>query len=294
MGEIEKQLEGDVKNLNSPISPGREKLRALLEKHEPVLILMDEVLKYATKARGIKVGDTNLASQTITFLQELTETVKSLNNTLLVMTLPASVLEYEDEEVAEELLTKLQKVAGRVEKIYTPVSGEEIYEVIRRRLFQRIDEEEVKNIVDEFIDYYEREGILINKSQYREKMIKSYPFHPEVIDLFHHRWGSILTFQRTRGVLRILSLVIYKLKDSSIPLIRPCDFDLSFGELVEELIKHTGNEYESVLSADITANNSNAKKVDESLGDTYKGLKLGTKVATTIFLYSFSEEKLRA
>ncbi len=287
-GEIEKQLEGEVKNLNSPISPGREKLRALLEKHEPVLILMDEVLKYATKARGIKVGDTNLASQTITFLQELTETVKSLNNTLLVMTLPASVLEYEDEEVAEELLTKLQKVAGRVEKIYTPVSGEEIYEVIRRRLFQRIDEEEVKNIVDEFIDYYEREGILINKSQYREKMIKSYPFHPEVIDLFHHRWGSIPTFQRTRGVLRILSLVIYKLKDSSIPLIRPCDFDLSFGELAEELIKHTGNEYESVLSADITANNSNAKKVDESLGDTYKGLKLGTKVATTIFLYSFS------
>ena len=287
-GEIEKQLEGDIKTLNSPISPGREKLRTLLKKHEPVLILMDEVLAYVVKARGIKVGDTNLASQTIAFLQELTETVKSLSNTLLVMTLPASVLEYADEEVAEELLTKLQKVAGRVEKIYTPVSGEEIYEVIRRRLFQRIDEEEVKNIVDEFIDYYEREGILINKSQYREKMLKSYPFHPEVIDLFHHRWGSIPTFQRTRGVLRILSLAIYKLKDSSIPLIRPCDFDLSFEELAEELIKHTGKEYESVLSADITANNSNAKKVDESLGDTYKGLKLGTKVATTIFLYSFS------
>jgi len=287
-GEIEKQLEGEVKTLSSPISPGREKLRALLEKHEPVLILMDEVLEHVVKARGVKVGDTNLASQTIAFLQELTETVKSLNNTLLVMTLPASVIEFADEEIAEELLTKLQKVAGRVERIYTPVAGEEIYEVIRRRLFQRIDEEEVKSIVDEFIDYYEREGILINKSQYREKMIKSYPFHPEVIDILHHRWGSIPTFQRTRGVLRILSLVIYRLKDSSIPLIRPCDFDLSFGELAEELIKHIGKEYESVLSADIIANNSNAKKVDESLGDAYKGLKLGTKVATTIFLYSFS------
>ncbi|CAB3287634.1 protein of unknown function [Methanocaldococcus lauensis] len=177
-GEIEKQLEGEIKTLNSPISPGSEKLRALLKKHETVLILMDEVLAYVVKARGIKVGDINLASQTIAFLQELTETVKSLSNTLLVITLPASVLEYADEEVAEELLAKLQKVVGKIEKIYTPVSGEEIYEVIRRRLFQRIDEEDVKNIVDEFIDYYEREGILINKSQYREKMIKSYPFHP--------------------------------------------------------------------------------------------------------------------
>lgn len=293
-GEIEKQLEGEIKTLSSPISPGREKLRALLEKHEPVLILMDEVLEYVVKARGVKVGESNLASQTIAFLQELSETVKSLNNTLLVITLPASIIEYADEEVAEELLTRLQQVIGRVEKIYTPVVGEEIYEIIRKRLFQRIDEEEVKNIVDEFIDYYEREGILINnKSQYREKMIKSYPFHPEVVDVLHYRWGSIPTFQRTRGVLRILSLVTYKLKDSSIPLIRPCDFDLSFGELAEELIKHIGKEYESVLSADITANNSNAKKVDELLGDTYKGLKLGTKVATTIFLYSFSGGEIK-
>ena len=102
-------------------------------------------------------------------MQELTETVKSLDRTLLVITLPSSVMEYPDEERAEELLTKLQKVAGRVEKIYSPVSGDEIYEVIRRRLFSRVDETEAKEIVDEFIDYYEREGIIIEKSEYREK-----------------------------------------------------------------------------------------------------------------------------
>ncbi len=294
-GEIEKQLEGEIKELDQPIAPGRENLRKVLEKHQPVLILMDEVLEYVAKAAGIKtgykelkVGDTNLAAQTIAFMQELTETVKSLDKALLVVTLPASVMEYPDEEKAEALLSKLQKVAGRVEKIYAPVSGDEIYEVIRRRLFSNVDEIAAKEIVNEFIEYYEREGIVIDKAEYREKMLRSYPFHPEVIDLFHRRWGSLPTFQRTRGVLRILSLAVYKLKDSSIPLIRPCDFDLSFDELSEELIKHIGREYESVLRADITAKDANSKKVDRSLGSTYQGLKLATKLASAIFLYSFS------
>ncbi len=293
--EIERQLEGEVKKLKSPVSPGRERLREVLEKHQPLLILIDELLEYIAKAAGIKagyrelkVGDTNLAAQTIAFMQELTETMKSLDKALLVVTLPSSVMEYPDEEAAEKMLAKLQKVAGRVEKIYTPVAGEEIYEVIRRRLFRSIDEETAKEIVNEYIDYYEKEGIVVDKAEYRSKMLRSYPFHPEVIDVLHHRWGSIPTFQRTRGVLRILSLAVYRLKDSQIPLIHPSDFDLSYGELAEELIKHVGREYESVLSGDITARDSNAKKVDRTLGGTYQGLKLGTKLATAIFLYSFS------
>ena len=293
--EIERQLEGEVKKLKSPVSPGRERLREVLERHQPILILIDELLEYMAKAAGIKagyrelqVGDTSLAAQTIAFIQELTETVKSLERAMLVVTLPSSVIEYPDEEAAERMLAKLQKVAGRVERIYTPVAGEEIYEVIRRRLFRAIDEEAAKEIVNEYIDYYEKEGIVIDKAEYRRKMLRSYPFHPEVIDVLHHRWGSIPTFQRTRGVLRILSLVVYRLKDSYISLIHPSDFDLSYEELAEELIKHIGREYESVLSGDITAKDSNAKKVDRTLSGTYHGLKLGTKLATAIFLYSFS------
>jgi len=49
-GEIEKQLEGEIKELNTTVSPGREKLRELLSRHQPLLILMDEVLQYVTKA----------------------------------------------------------------------------------------------------------------------------------------------------------------------------------------------------------------------------------------------------
>lgn len=294
-GEIERQLEGKIEKLSQPIAPGREALRELLSKHQPLLILMDEILVYVAKSAGIavnskeiKIGETNLANQTIVFIQELTETVKSLEKALLVVTLPSSVMEYPDEEKAELLLSKLQKVAGRVEKIYYPVRGDEIYEVIRRRLFSRVDERYAKEIVNEFLEYYEREGILIEKAEYREKMLKSYPFHPEVIDIFDRRWGSLPKFQRTRGVLRILSLAVHRLKDSSIPLIRPSDFDMSFDELRQELVKFVGTEFESVLRADITENDSNCEKVNKSLGDAYRGMKLATKIASAIFLYSFS------
>lgn len=63
---------------------------------------------------------------------------------------------------------------------------------------------------------------------------------------------------------------------------------MSFDELAEELIKHIGREYESVLRADITARDSNSKRVDKTLGSTYQGLKLATKLASAIFLYSSS------
>ena len=289
-GEIEKQLTGEVNLLKGQTAPGREKLKNLLRKRQPLLILMDEILQYTTKSAGIKVGSSNLASQTIAFMQELTETVSVIPKSILVLTLPSSLIEHYDEN-AEKLFKQLQKVVGRMEKVFTPVRDEEIAEVIRRRLFNSINEREASEIIDEFLDYAEKERILlegVEKSVYREKFKASFPFQPEVIDVLYKRWGSFPTFQRTRGVLRILALVVHSLKSSKAPFIRLADFDLENDDIRRELIKHIGQEFDSVIAADITSYNSGAKKVDKSLGPAYSSYSFGTKVATTIFMYSFS------
>jgi hypothetical protein len=288
--EIEKQLTGEVEKLKGKTSPGREKLREILNAHQPLLILMDEVLQYTTKASGVKVGDSNLASQVLAFIQEFTGTVKTLDKTFLILTLPSSVLEHYDEN-AEKLFQQLQKIVGRMEKVYTPVAEEEISNIIRRRLFSSIDEKETRNAIEEFLDFAEKEKILpesVEKLNYREKFIKSFPFQPEVIDILYKRWGSYPTFQRTRGVLRLLALVIYSLKDSKNSFIRLGDFDLKNDEIRRELIKHIGQEFDSIIAADITLADSGAKKVDRGLGDAYISYFFGTKSATTIFMYSFS------
>jgi len=287
---LEKQLTGEIKNFKGQVSPGKEKIRNLLNENQPVLILMDEVLEYATKAAGVRVAESSLAYQTIAFMQELTEVIGTLKNASLIITLPSSIIEHYDEN-AERLFSQLQKVSGRVEKIYTPVQDREITRIIRRRLFSNIDEQEVKKIISNFMKYTEKEGLLpagVEPGEYRERFLSSYPFVPEVVDVLYHRWGSFPSFQRTRGVLRLLSLVIYTLKGSSLPYLSLADFDLSNQEIRQELLKHIGAEFNGVIAADLTDPDAGAKKVDRSLGDAYRGLNIGTRAATSIFMYSFS------
>jgi len=288
--ELERQLTGKIEITKGNTAPGKDKLIKLLSENTPVLILMDEVLEYATKAAGIKVGDSNLASQTFAFIQELTSAVATTGNALLVLTLPSSILEHYDEN-AEKMFQQLQKITGRMEKIYTPVEDEEIEQVVRARLFSKTDEkEEAKKVVDEFVEYAKNEGLLSGDEvvEYRNRFLKSYPFKPEVIDILYKRWGSFPTFQRTRGVLRLLSLVVHDLLDKSIPFIRLGDFNLNNNELRRELIKHIGQEWDGIIAQDITSKGSGAKKVDDSLGSSYKPYRLGTVVSTTIFMMSFS------
>ncbi|MBO8151135.1 MAG: ATP-binding protein [Candidatus Marinimicrobia bacterium] len=287
--ELERQLTGKIVITKGNVAPGKEKIINLLSENSPVLILMDEILEYITKAAGIKIGDSNLASQTLAFTQELTAAVATVGNALLVLTLPSSVLEHYDEN-AERMFQQLQKITGRIEKIYTPVEDEEIEHVVRTRLFSKIDEKESKKVVDMFLEYARNEGLLSGDeaTNYRDKFLRSYPFKPEVVDILYKRWGSFPTFQRTRGVLRLLSLVVHDLLDNNIPFIRLGDFNLSNDEIRRELIKHIGQEWDSIIAQDITSKESGAKKVDDALGSSYKPYSLGTAVSTTIFMTSFS------
>jgi hypothetical protein len=66
------------------------------------------------------------------------------------------------------------------------------------------------------------------------------------------------------------------------------DFDLANQEIRQELLKHIGSEFNSIIAADIVDVAAGSGKVDLSLGKAYQGLRLGSRVATTIFLYSFS------
>lgn len=289
-GMLEEQLTGERRYFTGLVSLGRDALHDLLSPRQPTLILMDELLEYVTKAAGVPVAASTLAAQTIAFVQELTEVAGTIPGVCLVITLPSSVLEHFDEG-AERLFQQLQRVSGRVERIYTPVQEHEITQVVRHRLFSDLDEHKMHQVIDRFMEYASREGLLpagVEVSQYRQRFVASYPFLPEVIDVLYHRWGSFSSFQRTRGVLRLLALVVHSLKDSAQPYITLADFDLSNQEIRRELLKHIGQEYDSVIASDITGADAGARKINDELGKAYQGLNLGTRVATTVFMHSFS------
>lgn len=286
-GMIEEQLTGKVQKMAGDVSPGGEVLRSVLDTNQPVIVLMDEILEYLTKAAGVKVLDSTLAQQTLAFMQELTEVAGTLEKVCVVITLPSSRLEHLD----ENLFQQLQKKIGRTEKVYTPVHEDEITGVIRRRLFASIDEQSAAAVVESYLEYADKEGILpagVELSEYRTRFQDSYPFLPEVVAILYQRWGSFPMFQRTRGVLRLLSLVIYSLKDSRSSYMSLADFDLSKDDIRRELVKYIGGEYDSVIAADITNPDSGSKKVDKSIGKSIQGLQLATRASTSIFMYSFS------
>ena len=293
-GMIEKQLCGKIDKLSGNLAPGREKLREVLSKHKSVLILIDELLPYVSVAAGVKISDTTLATQTITFIQQLSEVISTLDRVCVVASFPASVIEMADKQTADELLQKIRKVSSRKERKITPIDPNDVPNIIRARLFSTLEkniEEGAEKIISNFVDYCDRESILPSDKtvkQYRDEFRQTYPFLPQIIDVLYHNWGTFPSFQRTRGVLRLLSLLINSLKDSEKSYITLSDFDLENDEIRRELLEHIGNPIDSVVTKDITDSDSGAKRTDQDISSTYKGLHLGTRAATAIFMCSFS------
>lgn len=286
--ELERQLTGNVKELKGKTVPSGEKIRKLLEDHQPLVLLIDELIEYLIPAQGIVIGNTTFESQVLSFIKRLSEEVKSLDKTVLISTSP-SKSQYSESE--QDLLHRLKERLGRVKTPYTPVEPNEIVDIIRKRLFTDITEEYVNEIALNTLEYFKSENIIPTDEEpleYLERFKKSYPFLPDVIDCFYHKWGSFPTFQRTRGVLRLLSLIIFSLKDSNVEYITLSDIDLDSPKLRRELLDHIGNEFDSIIDADITGENSVSKKVDKSLKGDYRGLQIASKSSISIFLSSFS------
>ena len=293
-GKIEEQLDGRIDVLSGQLAPGREKLERVLEKHGPVLILIDEMVQHATVAAGVRLGDTTLAAQIIAFVQQLSEVASTLSRLCVVASLPASVYEMPDRKTAEDLLRMIRKVSGRKERKITPVDPDDIPNIIRSRLFSSTEDEIREGsaeAISGFVDYCEKESILPpgkTAVQYRKEFEGTYPFLPQVFEVLYHNWGSFSSFQRTRGVLRLLSLVVYSLKDSDRQYITLSDFDLKDDEIRRELLEHIGDEFDSVISKDVTDSDSGARRADLGGGQAHRGLRLGTRAAVAIFMCSFS------
>lgn len=294
-GVIEEQLTGKIDRLGGQVSHGGEALRRVLEGHGgPVLILIDELLQYISRADGIKVNDTTLATLTIAFVQELSEAAGSLDNVCVIVTLPSSTNEQFDNDRFAQLYDKLRKVAGRTRDTITPVSDSDIPRIIRQRLFSTADAEIRKgaeSIVKDFADYCDSEGLVPEgkqPSEYRDDFLNSYPFLPQVIDVLYHRWGTIPQFQRTRGVLRLLSLVVGSLSKSNKQFISLGDFDLGNDAIRQELVEYLEPEFNGVIAKDITGDGSGASKVNRMVPDKFRGKALGTRAASAIFMYSHS------
>ena len=311
-GELAWQLGGPegyerVRNADiQMVAPTAQDIKPIIEGASPALILIDELADYCNRASGKVVGSGTLFTQTNSFIQTLTEVVASVPKTVLICTLPASAREVASSEIGQEILSALETRVVRVGSSVKPVDDEEIYEVVRRRLFDRITNYDViEQVARKYKDmYHNRRDSLpaeADRVAYVERIKKSYPFHPELIDLFHIRWGSDSKFQRTRGVLRLLASIVKDLwsRKSSLAgtqaLIQTSDVRLeNLPTLQSQITSLMGSQWDSVMHADVFGTISNAYKLDEqNVGNHIGEYHLATAVTTTVLMASIGSSSQR-
>ncbi|MDL1895124.1 ATP-binding protein [Anaerolineae bacterium CFX7] len=277
----------------------------ILQRAAPCLILLDEIADYCVGASAVPVGASTLADQTISFIQQLTEAVQNVSGAVVVATLPASHLEVASSEKGAEILQRLEKRFGRMGADIKPVADDEIYQVVRRRLFENIgDAQEHAKIAAAYLAFYKQHEKEIpndaTKASYQERLVRAYPFHPELIDALYLRWGAHPDFQRTRGVLRLLASIVSDLwqrrdtNTQSQPLIQPCHIRWTLDALQSNLTRLWGASYQSVVAADVIGERANAALLDEEKGDEYAREKIVQGLAAAILLGSFGGQAERA
>lgn len=304
-GEIAYQLGGKEayekirQNDIERTAPSAMLFKPIIENCTPCMILIDELADYCAKASAKRVGQGTLFNQTNSFIQTLTEVVSSVPRSVLIVTLPASATEVAAAAIGQEVLSSLETRVVRVGTSVKPVDDEEIFEVVRRRLFEQIiDTSVIDKVAKKYQDmYHNRRGDLppqCDNLAYANRIRKSYPFHPELIDMFRLRWGNDPRFQRTRGVLRLLASIVQDLwqRRNSLTgtqaLIHTSDLNLeNLSTLTGTINNLMGANWETVMHADVYGTSSNAYKLDnqETTGAAFT-YHITQGVATTLLLAS--------
>lgn len=285
-------------------SPG-DMLRQLFIEYGPCLILIDEWVAYARQLHD--QGDLPAGSfeTQFTFAQVLTESAKLAKNCLVVISLPASDTgvsphaQADDVEVGgqrgREALDRLRNVVGRVESPWRPASAEESFEIVRRRLFQPLaDPARFKDrdvVARAFADLYRTQQAEFppecREADYEKRIKAAYPIHPEIFDRLYNDWSTLVKFQRTRGVLRLMAAVIYSLwvKGDKNPLILPANISIDDTRVQFELTRYLSDNWVPAIEKDVDGPSSLPLRLDSELPNLGK-LSACRRVARTIYMGS--------
>ena len=285
------------------VAPGADAIVELL-KRGPSLILVDELLEYLISTGGVRVEKTTLRDETLSFLKRLTVAVGNVDDAVLVYSLQSSKresLEY------TSLLHTVEHLAARKDQRREPVEGNEVLNVIQRRLLARTPDEAVATSVAEahrqvFTQMRrayahgepERQQADDDGLALRDRIKASYPFHPALVDLMRERWAAIPEFQRTRGALRFLASCLRAAHRAggSRSILGPGDVAIHDNDVRLAFFKEVGQreDFQACMEHDFTGANARTRRIDDRRArevTAEAGKRPATRLATAMLLYSF-------
>ena len=253
-------------------NPGGTKLKNLFRKYGPAIVLIDEWVAYARQlprdpeSKLLAAGDFDTQ---FTFAQSMTEAAAAVDHVVLLIALPTSDIEMGG-ELGREAFERLRNVIDRNAVQWQPATSDESFEIVRRRLFDPIPDENYRSrdrVLESFWKLYKNSMDFpseTRKRAYLERMRKSYPIHPELFDRLFKDWSTLDKFQRTRGVLRLMAEVISNLwqSDDRNLLIMPGTLPINHPPLASELKRYLEDGWDPVIKSEVDGPESLPTQID--------------------------------
>jgi len=212
------------------IAPGADTIRELFG-GEPTLILLDEISVYLRK---VERAFPDASKQFAAFIHDLFKAVASTPQVALVYTLAvgkddqAKDAYKEENERAAAAMAEAESVAVRSTTPLNPTEEDETPNVLRARLFESVDFNAAREVVTGYSQVWNtnREALPADavSAGLRDQFERSYPLHPKLLEMLTEKTASLSTFQRTRGMLRLLARTVFQLwrTQPPDPLSRAC------------------------------------------------------------------------
>lgn len=229
-------------------APGPEAWKQLLG-GEPLVLFLDELPPYLEYAVAVPVGNADLGVVTTAALANLFVAVADMPNVCLVLSdLAGSNFSVGQSRLEDAFNRAVQGITSESRRIAVPITpvnpnGDELYHILRKRLFAQVaPEPEVKKVAEAYREAL-REAVQMGLTTTSPetlftRVLDAYPFHPDLRELvgkFKENEG----FQQTRGVIRLMQMVVSNLwnsgKANNIDLIHPYDLDLNLDEIASEV-----------------------------------------------------------
>ncbi len=206
--------EGKAEERNTPPAENTltELLSLPLKSGLGILILLDEVLLYAKVRCHLEPGFLDVL---VGFFQYLTQAAAKVQRCCIVASLLSSEPKDQADPLGKKIVSGLYDIFQRQrEEAVQPVEKDDVAEVLRRRLFDPKSVELRGTWPQHVIAALKGIAALDDQTAKQgataeERYLKSYPFHPELTDVFYSKWAAgIERFQKTRGVLRTFALAL--------------------------------------------------------------------------------------
>lgn len=272
-------------------SPGKDTLAALINAHAPCVILIDEAVAYIRQFEEGKSLAGGTFDSNLTFIQALTEAMKATPTAALLASLPESEKEAGSQR-GVAALSALAHYFSRLQAIWKPVSTEESFEIVRRRLFSEIGDrvaadEVCRAYIESYVQYAEDLPGETQEGRYLERMRSAYPIHPEVFDRLYEDWSGLPTFQRTRGVLKLMARVIHRQwkDDTQELLLMPGNLPLFDRDVHTELTNNLPAGWDPVIERDVDGERSEPYELEQR-EPRFGAVQACRRAARTIFLGS--------